>query len=45
MTNTESIRILGEFLMGKKILDSEVYEAIRVQYLNASKTEKENKAA
>ncbi len=33
MSQSEAREIFGEFLMGKRGLDSNMYEAIRVQYL------------
>ncbi len=39
MSLTEAKRIFGEFLMGKRGFDSEMYEAIRVQYLSDGKRE------
>ena len=44
MSVKEANRIVGEFLMEKRKLDSEVYEAIRVQYINSTAPSKENAA-
>ena len=44
MSNKEAASVIRDFLMDKRALDSEVYEAIRVQYLASSQNE-EVKAA
>ena len=46
MSNKDATNIVKAFLMEKRGLDSEVYEAIKVQYLVASAiADKEEKAA
>lgn len=46
MSNKDAANIVKDFLFEKRSLDSEVYEAIKVQYLVASAiADKEEKAA
>ncbi len=44
MSAAEASRIVFEYLTDKRAMDSEVFEAIRVQYLNAPIADKEKAA-
>lgn len=44
MTNIEASRIVFEYLTDKRQMDSEVFEAIRVQYLSCPVADKEKVA-
>lgn len=41
MTNAEASKIVFEYLTDKRVMDSEVFEAIRVQYINSPASDKE----
>ncbi len=44
MTNSEASKIVFEYLTDKRTMDSVVFEAIRVQYLNSPIKDKEKAA-